>query len=109
MLVGGILYMLRFMPAPDTHWAVKLDVGLAWCVARPFIDMLRICPAPPPSPGAPAGTVQVCLQMATLQVAALRPHCAGAPCQRTHAYCQCSHVRCRRIHVYTVDALRSAD
>ena len=30
LLVGGILYMLRFMPAPDTHWAVKLDVGLAW-------------------------------------------------------------------------------
>ena len=23
--------MLRFMPAPDTNWAVKLDVGLAWC------------------------------------------------------------------------------
>mmetsp|Transcript_8614 Transcript_8614/g.25881 ORF Transcript_8614/g.25881 Transcript_8614/m.25881 type:complete len:758 (+) Transcript_8614:498-2771(+) len=33
MLVGGILYMLRFMPAPDTHWAVKLDVGLAWFAA----------------------------------------------------------------------------
>lgn len=46
MLLGGILYMLRFMPAPDTHWAVKLDVGLAWCA------MLGLLPHPPlpPSP-----------------------------------------------------------
>lgn len=33
LLLLGILYMLRFMPAADTHWAVKLDVGLAWFAA----------------------------------------------------------------------------
>ena len=44
MLLGGILYMLRFMPAPDTHWAVKLDVGLAWWA------MLGLLPQPPSAP-----------------------------------------------------------
>ncbi len=40
LLLGGIMYMLRFMPAPDTHWAVKLDVGLAWCAWLQFHDLI---------------------------------------------------------------------
>lgn len=31
LLLGGIVYMLWFMPAPDTNLAVKVNVGLAWC------------------------------------------------------------------------------
>lgn len=35
LLLGGILYMLWFMPAPDTPMSVKVNVGLAWCAAIP--------------------------------------------------------------------------
>lgn len=31
LLLGGIVYMLWYMPAPDTPTSVKVNVGLAWC------------------------------------------------------------------------------
>jgi hypothetical protein len=30
LLLGGIVYMLWYMPAPDTPTSVKVNVGLAW-------------------------------------------------------------------------------